>query len=492
MPMVEAASAGFVKPCGTLFCLDGKTFNVAGTNNHYLGWGTQSEVDHVLNDAKAMNLNVVRTILHSVRGSLDGNQVNQGTMPLKWNWGSTADSSNMGMKGVYILYWDTSSKTMAWNDSTVDGLGRWDYVIWKAKQLGIKLDIALLDFWQWAGGVQQINANFKGGNYDISNASDRYSFFFTDSRTKQFYKSWVNHVPNRTNTLTGVKYRDDPTIFAWDLMNEPEMSSTSTGQSWISEMSAYVKTIDSNHMVASGNEGFADAHAGSSPQLEMTIRTIDFATWHTYPTYHHITTNDVVNLITANCQIATTGKKPVLVQEFGYPSDHSDQAGVYQSWVDTIQKNSNCAGWMFWRLEGIEQNGSYPPDNGEHLGVYNNNSITSQVFKNAAFKLISRNGSSPTTTPRPAPNPAATPRPANTPLPTSTPVSTARETFVMGINFNGPAVTIQGHNWLSYSSAKGQGLGVLGAITDTKLLPPQPACGCTDDFNAEYAHLCSQ
>src|SRR6266496_2287366 len=109
MPIAQAAPAGFVTRCGTLFCLNGKTFNIAGTNNHYLGWGTQSEVDHVLNDAKAMNLNVVRTIMHSVRGSLDSTQVNQGTMPLKWNWGSTADSSNMGMKGVYILYWDNAT-----------------------------------------------------------------------------------------------------------------------------------------------------------------------------------------------------------------------------------------------------------------------------------------------------------------------------------------------------------------------------------------------
>src|SRR5215207_2494921 len=82
MSTVQAAPAGFVAPCGALFCLNGQVFNVAGTNNHYLGWGTQYEVDQVLNDAKALNLNVVRSIMHSVRGSLDSTQVNQGTMPL--------------------------------------------------------------------------------------------------------------------------------------------------------------------------------------------------------------------------------------------------------------------------------------------------------------------------------------------------------------------------------------------------------------------------
>src|ERR1700749_4076261 len=104
IPRVEAAPNGFVLTCGSNFCLNGQVFNVAGTNNHYLGFGTQAEVDQVLNDAKAMNVNVVRTIMHSVRGSLDSTQIDQGTVPLKWNWGSTAQSSNLGMNGVYLMY----------------------------------------------------------------------------------------------------------------------------------------------------------------------------------------------------------------------------------------------------------------------------------------------------------------------------------------------------------------------------------------------------
>jgi hypothetical protein len=487
----QAIPAGFVVPCGRLFCYNGRVFNVAGTNNHYLGWGTQAEVDQVLNDAKAMNLNVVRTILHSVRGSLDSTQLNQGTMPLKWNWASTADSSNLGMKGVYILYWDTATGKMAWNDSSVDGLGRFDYVIWKAKQLDIKLDVALLDFWQWAGGVQQINANYKGGNYNVSNAPDRYTFFFTDPRTKQFYKDWVEHVLNRTNALTGIKYKDDPTIFAWDLMNEPEIAGTALGQAWISEMSAHVKSIDRKHMVASGNEGFADGHAGSSPQLEMKISTIDFATWHTYPTYHGLSTTDVTNLINANCQIAATGNKPVLLQEFAYPSTKSDQLSVYQIWLDTIYNNPNCAGWLFWRLEGRQQSGQYPSDNGENFGVYNDNSQLARIFKTAAIRLITRNtGASATSTPRPNQPPIGT-APVNTSVPVSTliptiaPVSTvippnapppviSAGPFVKGINFNGNTVTIQGNRWLSHRDALAQGLTVVGALLDSKSVATSP------------------
>lgn len=398
------------------------------------------------------------------------------------------------MKGVYILYWDANTQKMAWNDSITDGLGRWDYVIWKAKQLDIKLNISLLDFWQWAGGVQQINANFKGGNYDVNSASDRYTFFFEDARTKQFYKEWVNHVMNRTNTLTGVKYKDDPTIFAWDLMNEPEIAGMQLGRAWISEMSTYVQSIDPNHLVASGNEGFADGHAGSNPEMEMTISSIDFATWHTYPTYHKISTDDVTRQINSYCNIAAKGQKPVILQEFAYPSTSGDQKNVYQTWVNAIYNHPNCAGWMYWRLEGRQANGQFASDNGERFSIFNDNTATSGVLKNAALQFRGRGGVAivPTSTPitpmptstnapivTATPIPTITVRPTNVPennpVPTSVRPGTPVEKFVKGINFNGHAVTILGNQWLSYSAAKGQGLTITGGASSNTALVTNPS-----------------
>ena len=48
----------------------------------------------------------------------------------------------------------------------------------------------------------------------------------TSSRTpqiKQWYQDWVAHLLNRTNTITGIKYKDDPTIMSWELGNELQL-----------------------------------------------------------------------------------------------------------------------------------------------------------------------------------------------------------------------------------------------------------------------------
>ena len=111
------AAPGFVTTSGTKFMLDGKPFYVAGTNSHYLGWGTRAEVDSVLGYDDASNYNVVRGILHSVTGSLDGT-----TKPHIWNPRDPGDASNMGMHGTYLIYWDTATNTYAFNPSTINGL----------------------------------------------------------------------------------------------------------------------------------------------------------------------------------------------------------------------------------------------------------------------------------------------------------------------------------------------------------------------------------
>ncbi len=450
LPLPQVTPPEFITHEGTQFMLARRPFLVTGTNTHYLPWAKAGEVDALLDDAAAMNLNVVRTFLSVVRGSL-----NEREKPTIWDWKRNDNSSALGMNGVYFIYWDTAAGRMAFNDGP-DGLQRVDELVAKAKQRNIRLLFSLLDFYDYTGGSQQMSAWY--------GSTDRYTFFFDDARTRADYKAWVQHVLERVNPLTGVAYKDEPTIFGWDLMNEPQFSSVDLANRWIGEMAAYVKSIDPNHLVGSGSEGFFAGKSGSEPTTQLNIPGIDFATWHVYPTHHNVSPQDVVALNEAHCALAAQVGKPVLLEEFGYGAQNADQANVFRLWLQAIASNPDCGGWLFWRLTARMANGSYPANNYERFDIHNDNGPTARVFSTAArtgraFQIAE----------------LSTNTPAVAITPTMLPTISASDTFVMGVNVNGPAVTIEGQQWQSYASALATGLKVTGGLTDAKMLTPQPA-----------------
>ena len=92
---------------------------------------------------------------------------------------------------------------------------------------------------------------------------------------------------------------------AWELANEPRCSGStgsassacdttgSTINKWASTISAYIKSIDKNHLVAIGDEGwFQEANPPTYPYApgvginfsqNLQITTLDFGTFHSYP-----------------------------------------------------------------------------------------------------------------------------------------------------------------------------------------------------------------
>jgi endo-1,4-beta-mannosidase len=52
--------------------------------------------------------------------------------------------------------------------------------------------------------------------------------FFTDPKAIDAFKNHISFMSNRTNSVNGVKYSDDPTIFSWNLMNEPRFFGNDT------------------------------------------------------------------------------------------------------------------------------------------------------------------------------------------------------------------------------------------------------------------------
>jgi len=185
--------ASFIKTSGTEFTVDGRPFFVTGVNNHYVTFGSQDEVIRVLDDAVAMGANVVRIFLQPVIGSLDGSTATI------WNWRLEADASDLAVRGMYLLSWDPRENRMAINDGA-NGMQKIDFLIAETGKRRLRLIIAFLDFWAYTGGAQQMRAWY--GSQDESR------FFFDDPRTKRDYRTWVRHVVQRVNLLTGLAYPD--------------------------------------------------------------------------------------------------------------------------------------------------------------------------------------------------------------------------------------------------------------------------------------------
>lgn len=101
--------------------------------------------------------------------------------------------------------------------------------------------LSLTDNWQPTGGADEMVRWAGGGSHEA---------FFSDPRAKALYKGHVAAVLGRVNSLSGRRYADDPTIFGWNLINEPRCYQCgATLAAWVREMAAYVKGLNPNHLL---------------------------------------------------------------------------------------------------------------------------------------------------------------------------------------------------------------------------------------------------
>lgn len=350
------------------FILDGKPFCFSGTNNYYLPWKSTKMCDDVLVTAKEMNLTVMRTWGNQERGSLDGSMPN-----------TDGDGTK---EGVYYQYWDAENQRPAYNDDPKTGLGRLDYVLHKSRELGIKVILTLTNNWQDTGGMDQY-VKWYGGKCHHE--------FFTDARIRGAFKDWAKHLIEHVNVIDGVPYREDPAIFAWELANEPRMINyakfdcpaedgwdKTTMVTWADDMSAYIKSLDPNHMVAVGDEGFLntgghwlfEATDGVDHEAVSAVKNIDFATFHVYPDNWQTGLKVLQRFIQENLDSARKIGKPTVLEEYGVVIKRNEKAEIisgferreisYRNWNELAMRGG-AAGSMFWILSGYDdQLGIYP------------------------------------------------------------------------------------------------------------------------------------
>lgn len=247
-----------------------------------------------------------------------------------------------------------------WNE---DAFVHLDNVIAEAAKNGIYVQLCLTNWWRDTGGVTQYlrwaginDAADDSYKYGINN--ERAFLFYSNPETRRLYREHVEKLATRRNTVTGVYYCDDPAIFAWELMNEAQVLTGRWAErrAWFVEMSAYLKSLDSNHMITPGAWGYRSSAERREWLADHAIPTIDFCDVHNYPRDDHDSFIDspvaLKEFIENRAAAAFSLGKPLVMGEFGMSTDGHrgvSQADWYRAFFDG-NAAAGAGGTMFWIL----------------------------------------------------------------------------------------------------------------------------------------------
>jgi len=362
-------SRPFVGVTGTRFRAGSAPYRIAGTNMWYAAYlgadapiGDRDRLKRELDRLTALGVDNVR-ILGSSEFS-----------PLK--------------NSVRPTFRDKSS---TYNEALLRGL---DHALAEMGRRGMRAVIYLTNFWEWSGGMMTYLFWTNGGHYiDMNDPAhpwpefaDRSSEFYASAPAVAMYHDYVRAVVSRRNTVTGLLYRDDPVIMAWQLANEPRPGGgAEVGRKhmaaylgWIDATARLIKSLDPNHLVSTGSEGtqgcidneqcVVDAH--SSPAVDYVTAHIWPQNWSwadpkdlpgTWPTTERNTHDYIAR------QVATAQRlnKPLVIEEFGFPRDGgSFDPGtpatfkdrfyqlIYSAVLDSVRSGGPIQGCNFWGWGG--------------------------------------------------------------------------------------------------------------------------------------------
>ena len=308
-----------------------------------------------------------------------------------------------------------------------------DYVVFQAKLHDMRLLLPLVNSWDDYGGMNQyvrwrienplvealppaprysneeiakVVIGQKGQTYQhaLTN-SFGHDDFYSDPIIRGWFKDYVSIVMLRVNSYTGIQYKDDPTILGWELANEPRSSDRSTQLifQWTAEMSSFIKSLDQNHLVGTGEEGFDNSAAGYSLQAynnqlwlfdgsagvsfssNSAVSSIDFASIHLYPESWSLPNSAGNTWIRDHTRLAGGFGKPLLIGEFAV---RAQKSLTYDSWLTTMLLDG-AAGGIVWQLLG----GSRDDREGFGLRCPEDGLTCSTLFASAVqFRLKSQAG----------------------------------------------------------------------------------------------------
>lgn len=322
----ESASAppGFVYVDGLQLKIDGAPYHVAGVNFWYGAYlaapGRTGDLERLraeLDLLKSIGVNNLRVLGASEDGPMRDE--------------------------ITPVFQDRDG---AYNEDLLQGLDR---LLVEMTARDMTAVIYLNNFWEWSGGMGAYLYWVNGDYVDLADPEKPWPAFalhnmqfYAHAEANAQFRDYIRMLVTRTNSVTGIAYKDDPTIMAWQLANEPRPGyKARPGEAelpafyaWIDETAGFIKALDPNHLVSSGNEGLIGC-ADHEPCFIEAHKTanIDYLTFHMWPkNWRWLDENDMAgtfdstlakaaDYIDLHIEDAKTLNKPLVLEEFGLPRD---------------------------------------------------------------------------------------------------------------------------------------------------------------------------
>lgn len=217
-----------------------------------------------------------------------------------------------------------------------------DYALQSARQHHLRLIIPLVDNWHYYPGGKHTFTDWRG-------ISDE-SAFYDNAVVVRDFQQYVSTLLNHVNSYTGIAYKNDPTILAWETGNELDAPFP-----WVQTMASYIKSIDDHHLVMDGNYG--ETEGASVFWQDLKISAVDLYTGHYYP--------PSIDSLRLQSHQVHEADKVFIVGEYDWNTTDGDALSDFLA----VVLKSDVAGDLYWSLFPHNDQYGYVAEN-EHYTLY--------------------------------------------------------------------------------------------------------------------------
>jgi mannan endo-1,4-beta-mannosidase len=238
-----------------------------------------------------------------------------------------------------------------------------DRVLSAARERNLKVIVVLANRWSDYGGIATY-LHWSGVTVQRDAAGQpagsALAAFLECAPCQALYAAHVERVVGRTNSITNLPYRDDPTIMAWELINEVSAVGAREEElllAWIRRNARLIRALDARHLISAGHIGYQTSRERSVWGAVQRIPEIDFADAHFYPAHDPRVSSraQLPALLDDPIALALLDvQKPLVLGEFGFAREAYKAASERRHWFETFVGHAlarGVSGALVWIYE---------------------------------------------------------------------------------------------------------------------------------------------